>query len=296
MGRAALASCGGLILAGCAASDCEPKVRGGSPTQAQAVSSASEELLERLKPHLNVCVRKIRLTDKPLPNETMGGYRGKTIWLEVPIWPIVVYHEYCHAIQRQNDLSVQGSVWDSDVGDPPTEVFALACEQALISSFLLGDRCPDDPDGVDALFETRELFAYPNDEIAVGRSVEFIPTAIIADDGMGPIEIAVASNGIVVVADGLRVELDPMTGAPVNTTDAEVSNGYSAITSNADVYFLQFLPIRGPNTLRRIWSGDEGLAGMGCLEEQERLFSWADLAWSAFRKNDSITVGWWRVE
>ena len=73
--RSAVAGCSGLILlAACSAADCEPTVRGGSAKQAADVFDVAKELLERLKPHLNVCVRKIRLTEKLLPGGDDGGY------------------------------------------------------------------------------------------------------------------------------------------------------------------------------------------------------------------------------
>ncbi len=99
-----------------------------------------------------------------------------------------------------------------------------------------------------------------------------------------------------VVAEDLRVELDPSTGTPVTTTDATPVNGTGATTSSDKMWAFEFAPPDGSTPLRRVFSRERRMFSGGCLEDQERVFAWQDQLWSAYRAHGSVLVGVWEVD
>ncbi len=278
--------------------DCEPRIRGGSEAAQADVSHSVGLFLDALDPSLQVCVP--RVTIDPEMVSPSGSYSPRSRRVEVVgqgVLGNIIYHEYCHAIHRQNNLST-GKIFEplgqpegSGVHDDPQgEGFAVACSFAMTISHLLGDECPGDGD--DGAYRQTGAYFDRVDErfIELDHTVAFEEVARAEEARLqGPFTVEVFDQGVVLTfAEGATDLSLPHPGLPVDGVRRD-EGGTIASTGSAELARFSF----EYDLFRRVWVQEGRFFPLGCWMPHEQVFAFQDQLWSAYFDGSEIVVGRW---
>lgn len=281
-------------------------MKGGTEVDQTAVEGAVRTFRDLLRPDLEICVPTIRIISD-LAGTKVGRYNTVSHGVRIEgTTEHVIYHELCHAVQRQNHLPVSSPNWEispqyvEDLleGDNPAsprhEAFAMTCEDALDVAFLLGPRCDDDAPGIDAYNEVRDLFTGPDDTVVLDREGVFHPSVTVPTEGV-TFDLQLTDDGIRLEIDEQVLFLDPWSGADVPEADAaplEFPDGPG--TELGALWLREITAPNGAVARRRMYiQGDQRILSLGCVHPGEVAFVFDDWLWSAWLEDGAVQLGWW---
>lgn len=295
-----------LLLAGCRTT-CTPTVRADDPQARAVVGELARTFVDQLVPSLEVCVPTIEVVDevRVLGQSVGGSYHPTTRNIQLATTePLLVYHELCHALQRQNDLPLDDPRWALDPafaelvphrGQGRAEVFAVTCQEALGRAQLIGAPCDSDRGDTSVFSDVTALFTGPDDSVDPTREAAFVETVrrpFVGDT----LEIGVLEDGVSVFDGTTNAAFHPASGAPVFPGTPVRTASDPARHDGAALGSMELGTINGAVAVRRVYQDANGVSSpAGCLQELEQFFWFEEAFWSGFVEGGELHLGYWEV-